>query len=98
MELNDEEFFHLKGKETGEAFDLKRFSKWVLNSMPYDEFRKLMKLSFINNMVDVPYDFTYEYLPKYDTPKARENYLKYLAYKLYQNLCTEGIELKDENA
>lgn len=100
MEFNNEEFFHLKGKETGEAFDLKRFSKWIINSMPYDEFRKFAKLSFINKRVDDTYDFDYIYhvIPANDTPRTRENYLKYLAYKLYQNLCTDGVELKDENA
>ena len=31
--------------------------------------------------------------PSWET-EARENFLKYLAYKLIQNLATNGVELK----
>lgn len=94
MNFNSNEYFHLKRKETGEALDIKRTYKWILNSMPYDDFVKLMKLSFINK-TPREYKFTYHYemSPKNDTPAAREKYIKYLCFKLYQNLCTGGVEL-----
>ncbi len=97
MEFNSEEYFHLKGKETGEALDLKKTFKWILTTMPYDDFKKLAKLSFTNKRVDAPYDFRYIYdkSPEKDTPRAREDYLKYLAFKLYQNLTCDGVELKE---
>lgn len=87
---------HLKHNEEGEHFDLKRFHKWVINSMPYDDFCKFAKLRFMNNRVESSYLFEYNYLigSKDDTPKTREEYLQYLAYKLYQNLATEGIILQ----
>lgn len=93
---NYDEMNHLKNNEEGEKFDLKRFHKWVINSMPYDDFCKFAKLRFMNNRVESSYLFEYNYLvePKNDTPKAREEYLKYLAYKMYQNLATEGIILQ----
>lgn len=102
MIFNNEEYFYLKGKETGEALDLKKTLKWITIAMPYDDFKKLAKLSFINKRVDgdVIYEFEYSYHtpPERDTPRKRENYLKFLAFKLYQNLTTEGIELNDGNS
>lgn len=95
--INFEEFTHLKHNEEGEAFDLKRFYKWLLNSMPYEDFVNFAKITFVNKIPNTTfYDFTYHYeiSPKVDTPRTREKFLKYLAYKLYQNLSTEGIELK----
>lgn len=91
-----DEMIHLKHNEEGEHFDLKRFHKWVINTMPYGDFCKFATLRFMNNRVVSSYLFEYDYLvePKDDTPKAREDYLKYLAYKMYQNLSTEGIELQ----
>ena len=95
--INFEEFTHLKHNESGEAFDLKRFHKWVLYSMSYEDFVKFVKIIFVNKIPNTTiYEFTYEYRiePERDTPRAREDFLKFLAYKLYQNLSTEGIELK----
>lgn len=91
-----EEIMHLKHKEKDEHFDLKRMHKWILSSMPYDDFCKFARLNFKCNRTNDPYPFSYSYVvePKDDTPKAREDYLKYLAYKLYQNLSTKGIELQ----
>ena len=65
--------------------------------MPYEDFVKIVKIIFVNKIPNTTiYEFTYEYRvqPEKDTPKAREDFLKYLAYKVYQNLLTEGIELK----
>lgn len=85
----------LKNKEEGERLDIKRTYKWVLEEMEYEDFRKLAKLRFMNYRVHIPYDFEYNYLveKKDDSRKSREDYLKYLAYKLVQNLATEDVEL-----
>lgn len=91
---------HLKNKKTGEAFDLKRARKWLVNSLPYPDFVKLTTVKFINNRVAKPYTFSYIYniSAKDDTPARREKYLEYLYYKIYQNLATEGIELDDNRS
>lgn len=87
----------LKGEEQGERLDLKESYKWVLNDMTYEDFRAFAVLRF-----SLPeYDFQYKYMvdEKHDSPKAREDYLKYLMYKLIQNLNTHRVRLKgDENA
>lgn len=85
----------LKGKETGERLDLKQTYKWILNEMSYYDFCKLFVLRFENKRYDkVEYCFEYSYRPEKDSSEARENFLKYLAYKLIQNLATNGVELK----
>lgn len=96
MKFNQDEYLRLKGRETGEAFNIKASFKWILHTMPYDDFVKFAKLTFIDKMPGhTEYKFTYSYLvtPEWDTPAARENYIKYLFFKLYQNLTTDGIEL-----
>lgn len=97
LNINFEEFTHLKHNEKGEAFDLKRFYKWVIIGMPYEDFVKFAKITFVNKIPNTTiYDFVYSYKckPEHDTPRKREEFLKYLAYNLYQNLAKEGIELK----
>lgn len=85
----------LKGNELDERLDLKQTYKWILNEMSYYEFCKLFVLRFENKRYDkVEYCFEYSYRPEKDSAEARENFLKYLAYKLIQNLATNGVELK----
>lgn len=85
----------LKGKEEGERLNLKLTYKWILNEMSYEDFCKLFVLRFENKRYDrVKYCFEYSYRPEKDSKEARENFLKYLAYKLIQNLATNGVELK----
>ena len=85
----------LKGEEMGERLDLKLTYKWILNEMSYEDFCKLFVLRFENKRYDkVEYTFEYSYRPGKDSKEARENFLKYLAYKLIQNLATNGVELK----
>ena len=90
-----EKITKLKGKEMGERLDLKLTYKWILNEMSYEDFCKLFVLRFENKRYDkVEYCFEYSYRPEKDSKEARENFLKYLAYKLIQNLATNGVELK----
>ena len=90
-----EKMVELKGKEMGERLDLKLTYKWILNDMSYEDFCKLFVLRFENKRYDkVEYCFEYSYIPEKDSAEARENFLKYLAYKLIQNLATNGVELK----
>ena len=85
----------LKGNELGERLNLKLTYKWILNEMSYEDFCKLFVLRFENKRYDkVEYCFEYSYRPEKDSKEARENFLKYLAYKLIQNLATNGVELK----
>lgn len=92
---NPDEFYFLKNNKTGERFDLKRAGKWIITGLPYDEFVKLTTIWFKYNRVPKPYRFDYRYdvLEKDDTTKRRIDYLEYLCYKIYQNLCTNGVEL-----
>lgn len=96
MTIDYEKLMKLKGKEEGERLNLKQTYKWVLEEMSYEDFRKLARLAFMNHRVLVPYpfDYRYEVEKKGDSKKAREEYLKYLAYKLVQNLFTDGVELQ----
>lgn len=92
---NYAEIIYLINKKKGEAFDLKRARKWLVNSLPYPDFVKLTTVKFKNNRVTKSYTFGYIYniSAKDDTPAKREKYLEYLYYKIYQNLATEGIDL-----
>lgn len=93
--MNYEKLIKLKGKETGERLDLKQTYKWALNEMSYEDFCKLFVLRFENKRDDeVEYTFEYSYRAEKDSKKAREDYLKRLAYKLIQNLATDGVELR----
>lgn len=94
--MDYEKLMKLKGKETGERLDLKQTYKWVLNEMSYEDFCKLFILRFKDEHYgeEVDYEFEYSYRPEIDSKEAREEYLKYLAYKLIQNLATSGVELR----
>ena len=90
-----EKITKLKGKEMGERLDLKLTYKWILNEMSYEDFCKLFVLRFEKKRYDkVEYCFEYSYITENDSKEARENFLKYLAYKLIQILATNGVELK----
>lgn len=82
----------LKG-ETGERANLKAVYKWVLKEMSYEDFSNFAKLKFYSH--NGGYSFGYEYMvdKKHDSKEAREEYIKYLAYKLIQNIATDGVEL-----
>lgn len=92
---NYNEIIYLINKKKGEAFDLKRARKWLVNSLPYPDFVKLTTVRFRNNGPAKSYTFSYFYNIDVinDTPAKREKYLEYLYYKIYQNLATEGIDL-----
>lgn len=82
----------LKG-EIGERANLKATYNWILEEMSYDDFSKLVRLTFYDYNGGYPFDYTYGVNKKRDNKKAREEYIKYLAYKLLQNLDTDGVEL-----
>lgn len=94
--MDYEKLMKLKGKEEGERLNLKQTYKWVLEEMSYEDFCKLATLGFMCHRTTSPYPFSYRYEveEKDDSKKAREEYLKYLAYKLIQNLATDGVELR----
>lgn len=79
----------LKGKETGERLDLKLAYKWLINELPYNDFANIFKISGMHNGNMFSYRFCID--EKSDTPKTREDYLKYLMYKIYQNSNTDGV-------
>lgn len=79
--------------EIGERANLKATYNWILEEMSYDDFYKLAKLMFYDHNCDYPFDYRYMVNKKCDSKKAREEYIKYLAYKLLQNLDTDGVEL-----
>lgn len=82
----------LKG-ETGERANLKAVYKWVLKEMSYEDFSKFAKLTFYDHNGEYPFNYIYMVDKKHDSKKAREEYVKYLAYKLIQNIATDGVEL-----
>lgn len=94
IKKNIDEIYYLKHNKTGERFDLKRARKWFI-TLPYDDFVKLTTIWFKCNFVAKPYRFNYHYdvAQKDDTIRRRIDYLEYLYYKIYQNLCTKGVEL-----
>lgn len=82
----------LKG-ETGERANLKATYKWILEEMDYEDFRRLARLTFFDYNGGYPFEYKYMVDKKHDSKKGREEYMKYLAYKLLQNLDTEGVQL-----
>lgn len=82
----------LKGG-TGERANFKAVYKWILEEMSYEDFFKLAKLNFYEHNGGYPFEYKYMVDKKRDSKKAREEYIKYLAYKLLQNLDTDGVEL-----
>lgn len=95
--MDYEKLAKLKGKEEGERLDIKQAYKWVLNDMEYKDFRALTELRFKDCSPNhTEYEFSYKYMTdeEHDSPKARQDYLKYFFYKLIQNIYTEGIDLR----
>lgn len=90
MGITINELEKLKGKETGERLDLKAGFKWICNDLPYKDFVRVFKLTGYNFRGD-PFTYVYMHLPDTDTPKNREEYIKYLMYKLYQNSNTPNV-------
>lgn len=84
----------LRAGEEGERLNLKSSYKWILHEMEYEDFVKFAQLHF--ETINYPFSYRYMITKDYDTPKARENYLKYLMYKLYQNLETPDVRLAGE--
>lgn len=82
----------LKG-ETGERANLKAVYKWILEEMSYEDFSKMAKLTFYDHNGGYPFEYKYMVDKKHDSKKGREEYIKYLAYKLIQNLDTDGVDL-----
>lgn len=85
----------LKKNETGERLDIERTFDWILKDMSYEDFCAFAKLRCVDT--EVGYQFAYQYRcnEEHDTPEAREDYLKYLCYKLVQNIATPGVKLED---
>lgn len=88
------DFNELRKGESGERLNLKKSYEWIINEMDYKDFRRLAVLRFRGS-----YSFRYKYMvdEEHDTPEAREDYLKYLMYKLVQNLETPSVELESED-
>lgn len=81
-----------KGEE-GERLNLKRTYKWLLNEMSYDDFRAAFVLRCVSTNPSYPFVYKYMVMEENDSPKAREEYLKYLMYKLVQNIETPSVKL-----
>lgn len=88
------DFNELRKGESGERLNLKKSYEWVINEMDYKDFRRLAVLRFRGSC-----SFRYKYMvdEEHDSPAAREDYLKYLMYKLIQNLETPSVELESED-
>lgn len=76
-----------------ESANLGAVYKWILNELDYESFTKLAQLRCAEN--GRPFTYFYRTRAEKDTPKAREDYLEYLAYKLLQNVSTPGVRLRD---
>lgn len=68
--------------------------KWILKELDYESFTKLAQLRCVDENGQ-PFTYFYRVRAERDTPKAREDYLEYLAYKLLQNVSTPGVRLRD---
>lgn len=82
----------IKG-ENGERVNLKRGYKWILNKMSYNDFRAAFVLRCVSTNPSYPFIYKYMVMEEDDSPKAREEYLKYLMYKLVQNIETPSVKL-----
>lgn len=80
--------------ETGERVNLKEAYKWILNNMSYEDFYKFAQLHCFSDRGAYCFDYVYMVDKEHDTKKTREEYIKYLLYKLIQNLATPGVELR----
>lgn len=85
----------LQAGEIGERVKLREAYKWILHDMEYGDFCLLANLGFVDKNDGYPFRYQYMVPEETDSPSAREEYLKYLMYKLVQNLCTPFVELED---
>ena len=83
----------LKKGETGQRVNLRAAYKWVLEEMSYKDFCRFAKLRCFSRTGNYPFSYTYMVSEKDDNKKTREEYIKYLMYKLIQNLDTPDVEL-----
>ena len=88
-----ESIMELYEGEEGERFNLKRSYKWILNEMSYKDFRAFATLHFVDTRGGYSFDYKYMVEEEHDTPSAREDYLKYMMYKLVQNIETPSVKL-----
>lgn len=82
-------------KAGAERVKLDKLYEWILTEMSYEDFCNFAVLRFVET--NRAYAFGYQYMvsEKRDCRKAREEYLKYLGYKLIQNLDTPGVRLRE---
>lgn len=85
----------LKKGEVGERVNIRAGYEWVLKEMSYEDFCKFTKLRCFSRTGNYPFSYVYMVNEKDDNKKTREEYIKYLMYKLVQNLETPGVELLD---
>lgn len=92
--MDIEAFQKLIKGEKGERANLKAGYNWIISKMSYSDFCKFARLDFLDERRG--HSFSYEYMiaEEHDTKKTREEYLKYLVYKLVQNIMTENIKLQ----
>lgn len=88
-----ESIMELHRGEEGERFNLEKTYEWILDEMSYKDFRAFATLHFVDTIRG--YSFSYKYMvdEEHDTPSAREDYLKYMMYKLVQNIETPSVKL-----
>ncbi len=84
----------LKKGEDGERVNLKSAYTWMLREMSYKDFSEFARLHFRETRRNYSFSYIYRVDEKHDSPSAREDYLKYLLYKLIQNLSTPNIALE----
>lgn len=88
--------YELKDGEEGERVNLKAAYKWLINDMSYQDFRAFATLRFTSKNSTYPFSYRYAVSKKNDSPRRREEYLKYLMYKLIQNIETPGVEILED--
>lgn len=94
MDWND--ILELKKGEEGERLNLEKAYEWVIHKMDYDDFRAFTTLKFFETRAGYPFSYEYMVKKEKDTPRAREDYLKYFMYKLVQNIGTPYVKLGGE--
>lgn len=81
--------------ETGERINLRAGFEWILEEMSYEDFCKFAKLRCFSRSGGYLFDYNYRIDKKDDDKNTREEYIKYLMYKLIQNLDTPDVDLVD---
>lgn len=81
-------------KRLGEAAKPDEFFKWLYYEMDYDDFSAFAKLSFREKQSGYAFNYRYMIERRKDSPKAREEYIRYLMWKLAQNVLDPNIELE----